>query len=369
MSQKQKDPIRTRQHVIPQWLQRGFSNNPNKRNAPIAVYCKNEKILLTGTHNVGVRKGFFTSDDFDADTRLTDLDGKFSEVANRLRSANGALTAEARQEACELVAHLEVRQQATENLIRTMWNASHRRVIQYLVKDNNAHAWLGRPEVPSAVELSKIHKNCIVRIDRLEGNGASSPINLRQMIETVVVNLAALKRAIGQELMNSTNPRGVLQMWLGSLTDPVLLDDAVRYNRSKKMLLGAEATSRVEGYSDFRWKVFQLQEDIVLGDSMVFHDVTDSRKGQNYLHNPWNQSTTYLPLSAKCLLTGSHLKNRKRLLTIPQIRTLAARASSELFIARVKKSSYERLIPLIGNYRPYASIEHWNIVTDECLRR
>lgn len=363
-----KDSTRTRQHVLPQWLQRSFSNCPARKNAPVVVYRKDGKVLSTGTHNVGVRKGFFTSDKFDADPKLTELDAKLSDVAQRLRRTVGTLARKQRVEACQVVAHLEVRQDATEKVIRTMWNSSMPVIVRYLQNTKTASAWLGRPDIPSASDLAHIWDGCTKMIFRYGSSNASRPIDLKKMIEFTILNLLGIKKLIRNDMQKSHEDKTAIGWWMRNLHSSRYLEDSVRYNRSKQLLEGAEAKSRVTGYNSFMWRVFRPVEDVVLGDSMVFHDVTDSSLGQNFLHNPWRHAATYLPLGPRCVLIGHQRKNRPPLPTAELLKDLAVRTSSEFFIARTAKPDYETLVQRIGSYRKFASTDDWRIVVEECLK-
>ena len=115
------DAKKTRQHIVPQWLQRGFSRSTDPKRPKVAVYRRDAEPLWTNIVNVGVRKSYFTSTYFDGDISVTELDGRFAAIVDELRGRAGFLTGADEANACRLIAHLEVRQNAAERTIREMW--------------------------------------------------------------------------------------------------------------------------------------------------------------------------------------------------------------------------------------------------------
>ena len=367
VSKQQKDSSKTRQHIVPQWLQRGFSDQYDGASAPVVVYRKDGKVFRTGTLNVSVRRGFYTHEEHDADPRITELDGSLSEIADRLRTLSGALNQGNALEACRLVAHLEVRQHAVERVVRTMQRHTSQKVCEMFDSSEHTIEWLGRPPIDLRLSGYAIERRCLGRFDRRRKGPGRQPIDWRLMIRHVVASLNSLKKRMLAEIEAGLPVESVVAGWSKGLRDEDIVEDSVQFNRSKILSLDPEAESRIRGYSERRWSVIQLQEDIVLGDSMVFHDVDDTQRGQNYLHNPWRGSMAYLPLSCRSVLVGRGRGFRRPRLTPLRMRIFAARSSAELFVARSEKDEYTSLLSIIGEHRVFATGAHWEFVAEECL--
>ena len=359
---------KTRQHIVPQWLQRGFSRSKDTKRAKVAVYRKDSEPIFTNIVNVGVRKSFFTSTYFDGDKSVTQLDGELAATIDELRGREGPLTGEDQTNACRLFAHLEVRQHATERTIREMWTNVIPILVDHVRNEKELQDWLHKPMLSQRNCMDAIERSCARRCRQARARRGASPINLRETIRFAVVYIDSFKALVSADVATTgAAPEFVAEEYAKRVEGEEVLEDSVVYNRSKEMFLRAEAKSRVAGYSDFRWKVVRFSEDIVLPDSMVFHEVTDSSMIQNYLYVPARQLASYLPISARSALVGRSKPHRRRLPNAAQMRQMAARASFEFFVAAERNEAYGRLAPLIGNHRAFATPAVWRVVAEECL--
>ena len=358
---------RTREHIVPQWLQRGFSRSTDPKRAKVAVYRGDAQPLWTNIVNVGVQKSFFTSEYFDGDKTVTELDGEFAVVADELRGRTGGLNGTCAVNACRLFAHLEVRQGATERVIREMWTAAMSTFSSYLRDQNNLQEWLRKPMLLYPNCASAIEAKCMDRLRQTRVRRRVPPVDLRAMIHFAVVYVNSFKSMVAADAeVTGADPRFVANEYADRIEHEEVLEDGIVYNRSKQMLLAGGAKSRVEGYKRFVWKAVRLSKDIVLPDSMVFHEVTDSPLVQNYLYAPATQAASYLPLSSRSMLVGRSKAHSPMLPSAGRMRYLAARASTDFFVAAERKDAYGDLASLIGKHRAFAALDDWRIVVEEC---
>ena len=361
-------PKKTREHIVPQWLQRGFSRIAASKRAQVAVYRSDGTSLWTSTANVGVRKSFFTSAYFDGDKTATELDGELAPVVEDLRNASGALRGDDARDACRLFAHLEVRQGSTERLLRTMYASVLPTVVASLREYTVPEMWLGRGTSSHREKRADTERRCARRLRRARGRQKTPPVDLPKMVEFVESAIESFRTLVATDVAASgAVVRDVIEDYGERLARGDVLEDAIVFNRSKEMFLRGEARTRVAGYAAFEWRIVHLAEDVVLPDSMVFHETTDSSAVQNFLHTPWNQAASYLPIASRTVLVGRSRASKRGSLRAGQIRYRAAQACSEFFVAADKDRAYDNLVPLIGSYRRFATALDWQAVAKECM--
>ena len=194
------------------------------------------------------------------------------------------------------------------------------------------------------------------------------PVDVGRMVDFVEHDIESLRVWI-LEAVGRTGERvlDLLDDYGRRLSSGEVVEDAIIFNRSKEMFLRGEARSRLARYGAFEWRVGQYSEDLILPDSMVFHETTDSPLVQNFLHVLENQAASYLPLGSRAVLVGHLRRGRGRRLQAGQMRFRAARASFEFFVAPERAPTYENLTTAIGTHRRFATAADWRAVVEECL--
>lgn len=363
-----KNVRKTRQHIVPKWLQRGFSHSKNPKRAKVAVYRKDSEPFFTNIANVGVQKSYFTSAYFDGDESVTQLDGEFASIMDRLQGQEGTLTDEDKTNACRLFAHLEVRCHMTERTIREMWTNISPLLLDHLRSEKNLKDWYHKPVLDQHDTVNAISRICARRLRQAKARHGVPPVNLRETVQFVADCVDSFRASmLAVEAETGAVPESIAEEYATRIERDGVIEGSLSYNRSRNMAQHPDAKVRVAGYSKFHWKVVKFREDIVLPDSMVFHEVTDSPLIQNYLYVPPRQRASYLPITSRRALVGRSKSHRRRLPNAAQMRHMAAQASFEYFIAAVESEAYERLKSKISKYRAYATPAVWRLVVKECL--
>ena len=168
---------KSRQHIVPQWLQRGFTRSKDPKRSQVAVYRKGARPIFTNILNVGVRKNFFTSTYFDGDKSVTQLDAQFAATIDKLRNWEGPLAGEARANACRLFAHMEVRQHARERTVREMWTSVVPILFDHVRNEKKLHDWFCKPMLRQRNCVDAIERSCARFCVPSQNDGSTSPAN------------------------------------------------------------------------------------------------------------------------------------------------------------------------------------------------
>ncbi|MCY4642011.1 MAG: DUF4238 domain-containing protein [Gammaproteobacteria bacterium] len=359
---------KTRQHIVPQWLQRGFSQSKDPKRVKVAVYRKDSEPIFTNIVNVGVRKSFFTSTYFDGDKSVTQLDSEFAAIIDKLRGQEGSLTGEDEKKACRLFAHLEVRHHGIDRIVREMWANILPILFDHVRNEKELQDWIHKPVLSQQNCMDAIARNCAHQLRQAKACRGAPPVNLREMIRYAADYIDSFKALMSTDVAaTGAVPELVAEKYAKLIDRKEVLEHSIVYNRSRGMFLHADAKSRVAGYSNYSWKIVHFPENIVLPDSMVFHEATDSSLIQNYLYVPARQLASYLPISSRSALVGRSKAHKRRLPNAAQMRHMAAQASFKYFIVAVQREAYGRLKSKIGKHRKYSTPAIWRLVVKECL--
>src|SRR5699024_956198 len=98
----------SRQHFVPQFLQKGFASHTEGNEIYTWVFRKNGEPFNPNIKNIGVEGDFYTlGDDYSADDIITDAESDFGELLHLLRKESPNNITDSLIP--ELIAHIEIR--------------------------------------------------------------------------------------------------------------------------------------------------------------------------------------------------------------------------------------------------------------------
>jgi hypothetical protein len=97
-----------RQHILPQFLVKGFSSRSAHSNHFVWVYRKGQAPFESNIINVGVEKNFYSEDDSTIDEKITDAERGYAELLNELRRIKKSELIN-KEMLPYFIAHLEIR--------------------------------------------------------------------------------------------------------------------------------------------------------------------------------------------------------------------------------------------------------------------
>lgn len=337
-------------HHIPQQLLRGFATGADKRHAQVWVFRADRPPFVRSTENYGAQRDFYGDP---VDTRVDDLitdaeNGRFNGFIDELRKAGNGATIESR-DAARFYQHLLYR---TKN-IRSVFTEITSRMVSATVGELLQKEKL----VPFLTELCARHSHQLLGKAETQLGRAFTPA------ERLAVRIFLEKN------LSSLVPEFVEQQWpaleasIGGLV--ARIPEIVEAGHQKALLenFSNDGGKREEEMRQLHWRVYDVQERIVLGDSCSFA-LLKSGKFKPFTDASDESSTLYLPVSTFRFLAGEH-PGQNPLLSPSELVRGAVECSYESFCAAEKAGSLELMVKNLGrSAMPVSHEELRQIATD-----
>ncbi|MDZ7659497.1 DUF4238 domain-containing protein [Fodinibius sp.] len=321
----------SRQHFIPQFLQKGFASHSEGEEIYTWVFRKEGEPFNPNIKNIGVEGDFYTfGDDSTADDLITDAESEFGELLHFLREESP--TTVKAPLIPELIAHLEVTDQ-------TPW-LNFQKISEMLVRQLNdfitdEDLFLNYAKRQAVNSDSYIYKELVDRLVQDTGYDRKNAgfllkmysSNLGEMIDKVRPFLPEIAKKMSAELSKEK---------IKSLVKSGHVDIL-------KKTIAPEV--RKDIYEDFSYRIIEFEnEELIQGDAPVLFKIAGEEGYTTFIDKTVELKAVLLPLSPNKLLLGGEHFNPKE--SIPDI---IARNSLEYFITANKNSKMFKYQNLIGS--------------------
>lgn len=329
-----------RQHFIPQFLQTGFSVPGPKRQSQVWVFHRTHGCFRTNIANAGVQGRFYAdSDDHDADTAITSVEGEHADLVADLRS--GSKSALRDPLIPQMLTHFEIRTRQ--------------------FRQNMAHL---------------VERGIAGLFDLLQGESGT-----KRLIAYMRANPSLL-----QEELRKYN----LPPQLASVLAPLMLDEIKRTQAERDEELGrlrpqvgtelpkiaktahiralrasTSPPKRAQRLSGLNYEVLRIERNtLILGDAIVLFRLDGPKQYRNVLQGGDRLLHVYLPLSPSAVLVGSE---EGPPVLPPDINGELARCSLECFIASKDSAENRRLWSQIGRDAEFLEDEEIAGIVEEAF--
>ena len=323
-----------RQHFIPQFLQKGFTDQLN--GDKVWVYRKGAKSFDTNTLNSGV-EGYFYSQDGDnqVDEAITEIEKRFSTLVDTLRNNHDEVTADSLTIA-EAIAHFEIR---TRHIRQSFCNTAEYMVEAMFKLMDEPDAWgkVLRTRAPSFVRARAIK----------EFNKLSIPQKMLKPF--LILTEPLIEKEIQKIILNMP-----LFTSLARLGVKNNFQDSIKLGHLDGLRNTIVPQVKVNIYRNMQFSVMRTAVDIPLGDSIVVFKLSGDRQFKPICDKDDPIEAVYLPLSKNLVLVG---KFTNKNLDISNLPTAIAQCSLEFFISSSKNSTNDNLQSHIGEYAYFLSEE------------
>ena len=319
-----------RQHVLPKFLLKGFSNRTEGNKYYTWVYRKNAKPFETNIINVGVFKGFYSQgDDSSTDDVITDMEGVFAADLEEIRQFNSSTDLKDTKIA-EFTSHLEIRTQHVRNSFHESFDAFASEFIHFLRNTESGKQLL----LNNFKNDPSIIKNALEK--QLKGQ------YLPPYMKDIVFEIALQSMPY------------FLDQYLNPLVDyfarelPKIIPSALKDGHLRALKENSTYEVRKEKYQKLCWKVYVFeQDDLILGDCGVIFEVDSSRRFKTFWENNDKLKAVFSPISGKHLIVGTQVTEHLSL-DLNKINRVIAECSREFFISGNKTNKLQNLQTIIG---------------------
>ena len=300
-----------RQHVIPRFLQRGFSNEKNGKYFTnwYRKDCFKENMIV---ENIGLENKFYSHyGDSSVDKKITENETySYSRILNSL--VDGSYNLDNRKDLAEFIYHMEIR---TKNL-----------------RENMIDSW---------AYFGEQLKNRLLDKETLIDYFQRNPKTIKELLQNELNKLPIL--ASLHEQYNSMFFDNV-QLWLPNAAEKMLSTLVPKFEQEiiskipeivKKVQLDVLVSSEDKKsniYKNMHYKVLKTNQSLILGDSIVIFEVSGERKFKPFYESNDDLKCIYIPLDSYSLLYATPNPEDKP--NVDGINKAIAQCSFDFFISK-----------------------------------
>lgn len=284
----------TRHHFIPQFLLRGFATKRGRDASYAWVFHRDREPYNTNVLNIAIEGHFYTQDgSSEIDDRITQAEGAFAAIVERLRSTESAMSI-SKQELANLFAHFEVRTRHLRQNFEVIGASLIERASELLGDEDRLTAFLLRR---IASDSSYLHDD-LVRELRARGLGENQASHLTSLA------LSHLPKLLPQILPGTaTRLTEAFRTFLHG--DSAALKTAVRNAQLRALKAGVAPEAKVNLYAGLEFTVLKYPTaDLPLGDSAVLAHINGAKQFRSFVSFDDVVQAVYLPLTPRLVLCG-----------------------------------------------------------------
>lgn len=345
-----------RHHIIPRFLQKGFSSRIDKDEIFTWVYRKNTKPFESNTKNIYVERHYYgKKGELNADDNITDVEmNKFSPLIDLLRSGKYDFQS-GRVEIAELIAHLSIRTKPVREGFQNMSKQTLGGIKDIFTEEKTIESVILNPNK----ELVENEFDKVLSDTSDERIAISLEIfNMFGIEKEDVKNLITENvYSFLQDEETKDEKKEFFKEFFSNLFDGSIdkLPESIRTGHIQSLAQNTVPKERVEKFQSLEWFIFDSNSPVILGDiTCIFKPVgEDSFKPSCDIENV---SQIYLPISSNQVLIGTagleEIETDVRILN-----EFFAKCSYEQFICSEKSDEKIDLIQLLGTNSSLVSDE------------
>ncbi|MEF3696627.1 DUF4238 domain-containing protein [Desulfolutivibrio sp.] len=320
-----------RQHYLPRFLQRGFLSRKRKREELAFVFYSNGKHYEHSIKQIAVESRFYEIDEMTADDVVTDLEGCYAGIVDRIRKS-GKIQSDDLNKLVEFIDHLVLRTKNSRSLLGGSTG--------YLV-DKVEKSVVTTDFITNLLKSGSFQDRVIEKViaSILKEKPESSPEVLRELIRDKIAQDNAEMTRYAVEQARIVGPQFFSSV-RGKLKNEIVKTQ-INFLRSNE-----HTSEKFKKYMELKWSVKEYElGDLILGDIGV---VGINMHGD--VIPPLFESNFYkliFPISSNLLVIGS-VDDSSLDLTKNEVNTLLSSMSIYLFVASNMSSDISRLSKLIG---------------------
>lgn len=300
-----------RQHFIPRFLQRGFSNEKNGKYFTnwYRKDCFKENMIV---ENIGLENKFYSHyGDSSVDKKITENETySYSRILNSL--VDGTYNLDNRKDLAEFIYHMEIR---TKNL-----------------RENMIDSW---------AYFGEQLKNRLLDKETLIDYFQRNPKTIKELLQNELNKLpipASLHEQYNSMFFDN------VQLWLPNAAEKMLSTLVPKFEQEiiskipeivKKVQLDVLVSSEDKKsniYKNMHYKVLKTNQSLTLGDSIVIFEVSGERKFKPFYESNDDLKCIYIPLDSYSLLYATPNPEDKP--NVDGINKAIAQCSFDFFISK-----------------------------------
>jgi hypothetical protein len=340
-----------RQHILPQFLVKGFSSRSAHSNHFVWVYRKGQAPFESNIINVGVEKNFYSEDDSTIDEKITDAERGYAELLNELRRIKKSELIN-KEMLPYFIAHLEIRTRNVRESLIEISDLFLNEIIKFFQKQENVNRFITKYADNAMNQVDNAINRELKKISIPKAKQAYVNLMIKEKKRLVQSNLGPLFLLFINHLpgLFKKNPDIVKRTHLKAFQDSV----------SPKL--------RVQEHQKLIWNLIYFDKEyFILGDFGVLFEIESSKKYATFWEKDQKVISAFLPISKNHLVIGS----KSEINNIPNINWLnqeIAKYSREYFLSAINNPFQLNLANYIGNKSQWLTEREIMEISNELLK-
>jgi hypothetical protein len=317
-----------RQHILPQFLLKGFASRVKGEEVFTQVYQKGGKSFETNIINVSVARYFYGKEgELSVDGEITDFEGRYASVIEELRQKADHVEV-FDSKIPDIIAHLCIR---TKHLRDSFLESSEfltNKMFDFLGNVNNLKSLILKNPQLMRAELEEMLKDYSIPPLYKEV--------LLQLAQNVTLEFLSEQKS-GLEILFQDMGAEIKRS----------LPAAAKEGHIKALVKGMVPEPRAEGYRLLRWFVRKSKSLLILGDIGCLFETTGVKRFKSLNDKDDKIKNVFLPISSDRLLVGTSLSAAPDI-DFKVINEAVAKCSRDFFVCSESSIDMESLHSLIG---------------------
>ncbi len=280
-----------RHHIIPQFLLKGFVSPSHGNKKFVWVFWRDKDPIHTNIINVGVESNFYKHDDMEADSAITKVEPRFSNLLDKIRlGEKDALTS---PDLSEIIAHFEMRSKHLRYFLSQAGNLIMSRLSSALSDENELSRILSDTTLTNHPFLKGIIRDALSR--------QKLPEEKIQQAE-----LIASSPGLGDQFRRlwKSVPNNVWDYLAGDEMR-VEAEKAAQSGHVEAMQHSPVPQGRAYNYKHLTYSVIKKPGDVILGDTIVLFRINSETRYKAMLEEGDVLNAVYLPIDDETVLVGA----------------------------------------------------------------
>lgn len=279
-------------HIIPQFLLKGFVSPLHRNKKYVWVFRWDEEPFFTNIKNVGAEHYFYKHDDMEADSAITKVEPRFSNLLDKIRRGEkDALTS---PDLPEMIAHFEMRSKHLRRFLSQTGSLVMSRLPSALSNKDELNRILNDATLINSPFLKEITRVALARQKLPE-----------EAIQRVL-ELIASGPGLGDQFrrLRKSVPDNVWDYLAGDEMR-VEAEKAAQSGHVEAMQHSPVPQGRAYNYKRLTYSVMKKPGGVILGDTIVLFRINSEARYKAMLEEGDVLNAVYLPIDDETVLVGA----------------------------------------------------------------